>query len=70
VLHLSSPSAASCRCVLLPALARHPYAAAGSFRIGGAAPSLVARAGWAPRGVGETECSAGVHADVRALALP
>jgi hypothetical protein len=45
-LYLSSPSAASSRCVLLPTPTRHPYdAAAGSFQIGGVVPfPLVARA--------------------------
>jgi hypothetical protein len=44
VLHLSSPSVASSRCVLLPAQARHPYdATAGSFQMPPPSP-LVARA--------------------------
>jgi hypothetical protein len=43
VLHLfSPPSAASSRCVLLSALAGHPYdATVGSFQIVGAAPLLL-----------------------------
>jgi hypothetical protein len=45
VLYLSSPSAASSRCVLLPTPTRHPYdVAAGSFQIGGVPFPLIARA--------------------------
>jgi hypothetical protein len=57
VLHLSSPPYATSS---LPAPTGYPYdAAAGSFRIGGAARPfpLVARAVWAMRGA-RNECSA------------
>jgi hypothetical protein len=72
VLHLSSPpSAASSRCVLLPAPAGHPYnVAVESFWIGGAVPFPSCRLGgmgpiWSVRNGVQR---AGVRPDVRTLA--